>query len=102
MSSWRRRQSDQILMTIGQRLTALVMPKVTVARLNGDEFGLLVPGYTYRNDVIQLAEQTGQIVHLGLWILRQACIEIADFIASREQALRYLARVPFCPTNAFG
>jgi diguanylate cyclase (GGDEF)-like protein/PAS domain S-box-containing protein len=70
---------DQILMTIGQRLTALIMPKVTVARLNGDEFGLLVPGYTYRNDVIQLAERilehlaqpidvNGQMVHISVSI----------------------------------
>jgi diguanylate cyclase (GGDEF)-like protein/PAS domain S-box-containing protein len=67
---------DQILMTIGQRLTALIMPEVTLARLDGDEFGLLVPGYTYRNDVIQLAERilehlaqpidvNGQMVHIS-------------------------------------
>jgi diguanylate cyclase (GGDEF)-like protein/PAS domain S-box-containing protein len=70
---------DQILMTIGQRLTALIMPEVTVARLDGDEFGLLVPGYTYRNDVIQLAERIlehlahpidvdGQMVHISVSI----------------------------------
>jgi len=70
---------DQILITIAQRLTALIMPKVTVARLDGDEFGLLVPGYTYRNDVIQLAERilkhlaqpidvNGQMVHISVSI----------------------------------
>jgi len=70
---------DQILMTIAQRLTALIMPEVTVARLDGDEFGLLVPGYTYRNDVIQLAERIlehlahpidadGQMVHISVSI----------------------------------
>jgi len=84
---------DQILMTIGQRLTALIMPKVTVARLDGDKFGLLVPGYTYRNDVIHLAEQTGQIVPLGLWILRQACAEMADFNANWERALRVAVNI---------
>jgi diguanylate cyclase (GGDEF)-like protein len=67
---------DQILMTIGQRLSALIMPEVTLARLDGDEFGLLVPGYTYRNDLIQLAERilehlaqpidvNGQMVHIS-------------------------------------
>jgi len=70
---------DQILRTIGQRLTALIMPEVTVARLDGDEFGLLVLGYTYRNDVIYLAERIlehlaqpidvdGQMVHISVSI----------------------------------
>ncbi|AFP31927.1 putative bifunctional diguanylate cyclase/phosphodiesterase [Marinobacter sp. BSs20148] len=38
-------------------------------------------------EFIPLAEQTGQIVPLGLWILRQACAEMADFNAHRERAL---------------
>lgn len=44
--------------------------------------GLISPG-----EFIPLAEQTGQIVPLGLWILRQACTEIAEFNACREKAL---------------
>ncbi|WP_273250863.1 diguanylate cyclase domain-containing protein [Marinobacter psychrophilus] len=49
----RHRLGDQILMTIGQRLTVLIKQKVTVARLDGDKFGLWVPG---------------QIVHPSLWL----------------------------------
>ncbi|EAZ97370.1 EAL domain-containing protein [Marinobacter sp. ELB17] len=49
--------------------------------------------YPVRPVILIVAEQTGQIVHLGLWILRQACIEIADFIASREQALRVAVNI---------
>jgi diguanylate cyclase (GGDEF)-like protein len=54
---------DQILITIARRLTDLMAPEATVARLDGDEFGLLVPGYTNRNEVIQLAERI--LVHLA-------------------------------------
>jgi diguanylate cyclase (GGDEF)-like protein/PAS domain S-box-containing protein len=67
---------DQILITIAQRLTDLMGPEVTVARLDGDEFGLLVPGYTNRHEVIHLAERIlaqlaqpinvdGQMVHIS-------------------------------------
>ncbi len=70
---------DQILITIAQRLTDLVKPETTVARLVGDEFGLLVPGYTNRNQVIQLAERIlaqlaqpidvdGQMIHISVSI----------------------------------
>src|SRR5699024_5039691 len=44
--------------------------------------GLVSPG-----DFIPLAEQTGQIIPLGLWVLEQACIEIADLNTQRERAL---------------
>jgi len=44
--------------------------------------GMIAPG-----EFISLAEQTGQIVPLGLWILRQACAEMADFNAHRERPL---------------
>jgi len=67
---------DRILITIAQRLTDLMGPEATVARLDGDEFGLLVPGYTDRNEVTQLAERIlaqlaqpinvdGQMVHIS-------------------------------------
>jgi len=71
-----RPMGDQILITIAQRLTDLIEPEATVARLDGDEFGLLVPGYTNRNEVIQLAKRIlaniaqptdvdGQMVHIS-------------------------------------
>jgi diguanylate cyclase (GGDEF)-like protein/PAS domain S-box-containing protein len=74
-----RPEGDQILITIARRLTDLMAPEVTVARLDGDEFGLLVPGYTNRNEVIQLAERIlehlaqpidvdGQMVHISVSI----------------------------------
>jgi EAL domain-containing protein (putative c-di-GMP-specific phosphodiesterase class I) len=44
--------------------------------------GMVAPG-----EFIPLAEQTGQIVPLGLWILKQACSEMADFNAHRERVL---------------
>jgi EAL domain-containing protein (putative c-di-GMP-specific phosphodiesterase class I) len=44
--------------------------------------GMVSPG-----EFIPLAEQTGQIVPLGLWILQQACTEMTDFNAHRGQAL---------------
>jgi len=44
-------------MTIAQRLKELVEPEVIVARLDGDEFCLLVPNYTHRKEVIQLVER---------------------------------------------
>ena len=67
---------DRILITIAQRLTDLMGPEATVARLDGDEFGLLVPGYTDRDEVTQLAERIlaqlaqpinvdGQMVHIS-------------------------------------
>jgi diguanylate cyclase (GGDEF)-like protein/PAS domain S-box-containing protein len=70
---------DRILITIAQRLTDLIGPDVTAARLDGDEFGLLIPGYTNRNEVTQLAESIlvnlarpidvdGQMVHISVSI----------------------------------
>jgi EAL domain-containing protein (putative c-di-GMP-specific phosphodiesterase class I) len=50
--------------------------------------GMVAPG-----EFISLAEQTGQIIPLGLWILRQACAEMADFNASRERALRVAVNI---------
>lgn len=44
--------------------------------------GVISPG-----DFIPFAEQTGQIVPLGLWILKQACIEIAELNNHRERGL---------------
>ena len=44
-------------------------------------------------DFIPLAEQTGQIVPLGLWILRQACQEMAAFNAERERGLRVAVNI---------
>jgi len=38
-------------------------------------------------EFIPLAEKTGQIIPMGLWILRQACTEMADFNAHRERPL---------------
>ena len=37
---------NQVLITIARRLADLTAPEATVARLVGDEFGLLLPGYT--------------------------------------------------------
>jgi|AntRauTorcE11898_2_1112593.scaffolds.fasta_scaffold02095_6 diguanylate cyclase (GGDEF)-like protein/PAS domain S-box-containing protein len=48
---------NQVLITTARRLTDLTAPEATVARLVGDEFGLLIPGYTNRNEVIQLAKR---------------------------------------------
>ncbi len=50
--------------------------------------GMISPG-----EFIPLAEQTGQIVPLGLWVLKQACIEIADFNAQRERGLRVAVNI---------
>jgi len=50
--------------------------------------GMVSPG-----EFIPLAEQTGQIVPLGLWILRQACTEIADLNAHRERGLRVAVNI---------
>jgi len=50
--------------------------------------GVVAPG-----EFISLAEQTGQIVPLGLWILRQACAEMADFNTNRERALRVAVNI---------
>lgn len=73
---------NQLLVAIAQRLTNLVEPEATVARLVGDEFGVLIPRYTTRDEVIQLAEQI--LAHLaqpievdGLMIHISASIGIA-------------------------
>lgn len=63
-------------MTIAQRLIDLIESDATLARLEGDESGLLVPGSTSRNVGIQLAERIlahlaqpigvdGQMVHIS-------------------------------------
>lgn len=50
--------------------------------------GIVSPG-----EFIPMAEQTGQIVPLGLWVLMQACTEMVDFNAQRERALRVAVNI---------
>lgn len=67
---------NQVLVTVARRMKELTAPEATVARLVGDEFGLLIPGYKSRSDVIKLAETIlirlaqpidvgGQMVHIS-------------------------------------
>ncbi|MBS3803566.1 MAG: EAL domain-containing protein [Oleiphilaceae bacterium] len=44
-------------------------------------------------EFIPLTEQTGQIVPLGLWILRQACAEMVDFNAHQKRELRVAVNI---------
>jgi diguanylate cyclase (GGDEF)-like protein/PAS domain S-box-containing protein len=48
---------NQVLTTIDQRLQALLRPDDVLARLSGDEFGILPANYDNRDQVIQLAER---------------------------------------------
>lgn len=59
--------------------------------------GMVSPGV-----FIPLAEQTGQIVPLGLWILRQACEEMAAFNAGRERALPVAVNISSLQFNRHG
>nr|WP_180323080.1 EAL domain-containing protein [Marinobacter adhaerens] len=98
---------NQVLKTTAGRLKDLTAPDMIVARLVGDEFGILIPGYRSRNDVIQLAEQilerlaqpidvAGQMIHISTSIgiasisssLEEPCelLQFADI--AREQAKR--------------
>lgn len=67
---------NEVLITIARRLTDLTAPEANVARLVGDEFGLLIPNYGSRKEVIELAERIlvaveqpidtdGQMVHIS-------------------------------------
>ncbi|WP_046080250.1 bifunctional diguanylate cyclase/phosphodiesterase [Halomonas sp. HG01] len=53
-----------------------------LVRWRHPERGMVSPG-----DFIPLAEQTGQIIPLGRWVLRRACRELAGFNAGRERPL---------------
>ncbi|MGS2743533.1 bifunctional diguanylate cyclase/phosphodiesterase [Halomonas sp. LS-001] len=59
-----------------------------LVRWHHPRLGMVSPG-----EFIPLAEQTGQIVPLGLWILRQACTEIVDLNAHRERGLRVAVNI---------
>ena len=48
---------DELLREVARRLTEAVPPEVTVARIGGDEFTLLLPEGVYGGDPLQLAEQ---------------------------------------------
>jgi len=52
-----------------------------------------VRGMVSPAEFIPLAEQTGQIVPLGLWVLRQACQEMAEFNGRRERSLRVAVNI---------
>jgi diguanylate cyclase (GGDEF)-like protein/PAS domain S-box-containing protein len=53
-----------------------------LVRWNHPERGMVSPG-----DFIPLAEETGQIIPLGQWVLRQACREIARLNADSDRIL---------------
>jgi diguanylate cyclase (GGDEF)-like protein/PAS domain S-box-containing protein len=59
--------------------------------------GMISPG-----EFIPLAEQTGQIIPLGRWILRQACREMARFNLDRERALPVAVNISSLQFNREG
>lgn len=68
-----------------------------LVRWHHPERGLVSP-----LDFIPLAEQTGQIVPLGLWILNRACQEMAQLNAGRERALRVAVNISSLQFNRDG
>jgi len=69
-------------------VTGRIRSVEALVRWHHPDKGIISPG-----DFIPLAEQTGQIVPLGLWILKQACIEIADLNTHRERGLRVAVNI---------
>lgn len=59
--------------------------------------GMISPGV-----FIPLAEQTGQIVPLGLWVLRQACQEMTAYNAERERPLPVAVNISSLQFNRDG
>ncbi|WP_144823130.1 bifunctional diguanylate cyclase/phosphodiesterase [Marinobacter piscensis] len=59
-----------------------------LVRWHHPEQGIISPG-----NFIPLAEKTGQIVPLGLWILEQACTEMAFYNQNRAHVLRVAVNI---------
>ncbi|MGB5855707.1 MAG: GGDEF domain-containing protein [Oceanisphaera sp.] len=51
------------------------------------------------DDFIPLAEQTGQIIGIDQWVLRQACLDTVDINASRPASLRIGVAVNISPVH---
>lgn len=69
-------------------LTGRMLGVEALVRWHHPEQGMVSPGH-----FIPLAEKTGQIVPLGLWILEQACTEMAYYSQNRAQALRVAVNI---------
>lgn len=69
-------------------LTGRMRGAEALVRWHHPEKGTVSPG-----DFIPLAEKTGQIVPLGLWILEQACTEMAFYNQNRAHALRVAVNI---------
>jgi len=68
-----------------------------LVRWHHPQHGLVSP-----MEFIPLAEQTGQIVPLGRWILNQACKEMAQLNENRERALRVAVNISSLQFNRDG
>lgn len=66
-------------------------------RWHHPERGLVSPG-----DFISLAEQTGQIVPLGRWILRRACQDMIAYNANRERPIPVAVNISSLQFNRDG
>ena len=84
----RENQFEVYYQPLVDSLTGRIRSVEALVRWQHPDRGMVSPG-----DFIPLAEQTGQIVPLGLWVLKQACQEVADLNTGREQSLRVAVNI---------
>ena len=73
---------DQVLKAVGQRLSALVGAEDTVGRIGGDEFIIILPDISHKDDSAQIAERAIKDLSQPFQVEDEVCQRVNAYIGA--------------------